>query len=89
MWRDTRWGMLQVVGIVRSQSAGEASLRTSRQSLLDMLFEELLLRAEGIIRRGLVKGYRYVEQNIGAVRGKIMLDTKWKRRSTTHLRTPT
>jgi 5-methylcytosine-specific restriction enzyme subunit McrC len=79
MWRDALWGMLQRVGIVKSQSAGEASLRTSRQSLLDALFEELLLRADVIARRGFAKGYRHTQQNIDAVRGRIMFAEQTKR----------
>ena len=79
MWRDVLWGMLQIVGIVRSQSAEETSLRTSWKSLLDALFEELLLRSDVIVRRGLTKEYRHKKQSIDAVRGRIMLAEYAKR----------
>jgi 5-methylcytosine-specific restriction enzyme subunit McrC len=78
-WRDALWGMLQLVGVVRSRTAGNAFLRTAHFSLLDMLFCEFLSRVEEIVKRGLSKGYLQDEGNLGTVRGKIVFSDHTKR----------
>jgi 5-methylcytosine-specific restriction enzyme subunit McrC len=78
-WRDALIGMLQIAGVVRSRSAGNASLRTSHSSLLDVLFGDLLARVDEIVRRGLYKGYHHSEANLGMIRGKIVFGQHVKR----------
>lgn len=78
IWRDALWEMLQFVGVVRSQTAGDAFLRTAHYSLLDMLFGEFLSRVEVILKKGLSKGYLHDEGNLGTVRGKIVFSKHTK-----------
>lgn len=78
-WRNALWDMLQAVGVVRSTTAGDASLRTSTRSLLDTLFDEFLARTDEIVVNGLAKGYVHQEANIGMVRGKIVFNEHIKR----------
>ncbi len=78
-WRNALLDMLAVAGIVRSHSAGDASLRTIHHSLLDVLFSEFIARVDEILKSGLSKGYIHEETNLGMVRGKIVFGEHSKR----------
>jgi len=70
-WRRILLRLLGVAGYLDVRSLDEATLGTQRWTILDVLFAQFLDSVEILIREGLVKRYRSVLRNRGAVKGRI------------------
>ena len=64
--RECRW--LQV------DAPEKATLRYKPNSILEAYIELFLLKCEEIVRQGLVKKYRTIDQNSGALKGRLLVD---------------
>lgn len=66
MLRECRW--LQV------DAPEKATLRYKPNSILEAYIELFLQKCEEIVRQGLVKKYRLIDKNSGALKGKLLID---------------
>jgi len=78
-YRRALYRMLQVSGHISARIVGKASVKLAEASLLDIFYEEYLRRVEELIRSGLVKQYRTTEENVQALRGRILFGESAKR----------
>lgn len=73
VWRAALLDMLQVAADIRLESPESASQQMGRSSLLDMIALRFVQEVEGLLRAGLVKGYRDQEENGATYRGRLMV----------------
>jgi 5-methylcytosine-specific restriction enzyme subunit McrC len=71
-WRDTLIGMLHKVGSFHIHAPTSSALKVKPNTILDLYFELLIDEAERILRQGLIKRYRKVDLQSGALNGSIL-----------------
>lgn len=80
-WHDALVKMLKYTQKVRSYSTTDSSLSYSKQSLLDLYFEQFLHEVEVLFKEGLRKKYRHKEGNLNKLKGRIVFNEHVKRNS--------
>jgi 5-methylcytosine-specific restriction enzyme subunit McrC len=73
VWREGLLDMLRVAFDIRLEHPDAASQETGRSSLLDMIALRFVEEVMGLLREGLVKGYRDEEENGATFRGRLMV----------------
>jgi len=71
-WRDILIGMLRVVSGFEIKSTSSSNLKIRPNTILDLYFEMFLKEVEYLIRIGLIKKYRKIEENVNALKGSII-----------------
>jgi 5-methylcytosine-specific restriction enzyme subunit McrC len=70
-WQRILVSLLREAGYMDVRAVDEACLRLQDTTLLDLLFSQYLDSVEQLLREGLVKRYRSVTRDRGAVKGRI------------------
>lgn len=70
-WRRILLSLLRVAGYLDVRAVDEARLGTRQSTLLDIVFSQYLDSLDLLLREGLVRRYRTVSRERGAVKGKI------------------
>ncbi|MEL7554909.1 MAG: hypothetical protein AAGU26_01930 [bacterium] len=70
-WRRILLSLLDAAGYFDLRAGDLARLELQHHTLLDILFEHYLDSVEGLLKEGLVKRYRSVSKNRGAIKGRI------------------
>jgi len=70
-WQRILISLLREAGYMDVRAVDESRLRLQETTLLDLLFSQYLDSVEQLLREGLVKRYRSVSRDRGAVKGRI------------------
>jgi len=71
-WSNALLAMLSVAYDLPLEESGFASHDTTEESLLDVYACYFIRLVEGLVRGGLVKGYRRIREKLPAMRGKVI-----------------
>jgi 5-methylcytosine-specific restriction enzyme subunit McrC len=77
-----RWILLQMVATLRGMRLDldrTAWLRLQQHSILELFFHAFLSEAQALVREGLLRSYRMVRKDRGAVRGRILVQEDLRR----------
>ncbi len=74
-WRGVLVGMLRAVGDLPVAAPTEAALDLRHDDLLQLYFELFVRECETLLRRGLVRQYRRVQDDQLALRGRLVMAT--------------
>lgn len=80
-WRDALLDMLRVAFGIRLVHPGDANLELHSWTLLDVYIDRFLGLVEELLRRGLVRGYRQVQENRATFRGRLVVAQNVRRNS--------
>lgn len=72
-WRDALLDMLRVASGVRLVHPTDANQELRSWTLLDVYIDRFLSLVEALLHRGLVRGYRRVQENRPAFRGRLVV----------------
>lgn len=70
-WKGVLLQMLQACGKLRAETYGAANVRRQHLNLLEVYFEIFLTEVNDLIRKGLIKQYRYQTKNVTSLKGKL------------------
>lgn len=70
-WRNVLLKMLAVSGEIKLESVSESMLKKRYNSLLELYYDMYLKEVSKILRKGLIKKYRYQTANVNALKGRI------------------
>lgn len=73
-WRNALLSMLHECKLIKLESLTNAFLKLKSSSLVDLYFDVFLTEVEKLLRQGLSKKYRRIENNIDALKGKLSLN---------------
>lgn len=71
-WHDALVSMLRECKLIRLDSISNAKLKLKSASILDLYYDVFLTETERLVRQGLQKSYRNVEENLNKIKGKIL-----------------
>ena len=71
-WRNFMLQMLKKCGFINVTSLTHADLKLRNTSLLDIYIHEYLKESNLILKRGLRKKYRFIENNTGTLKGRLL-----------------
>jgi len=71
-WKNLMLQMLKKSGFINITSISNADLRLRNTSLLDIYIQEYLKEVSLLLRKGLRKKYRLVEENTGVLKGRLL-----------------
>ena len=72
-WRDVLLKMLCQVYKLNIRSIGQTSQRLQKSSILDLFIMRFLDETERLVHTGLIKAYRKEDENLPALKGKLLL----------------
>ena len=72
-WREGLLEMLRVAGGLALERLPEAAQRLAQRPLLELIARAYLVEVEALLREGLAKGYRAVEDNRAVFRGRLLV----------------
>ncbi|MFD2143974.1 McrC family protein [Mucilaginibacter antarcticus] len=72
-WQSILIDMLKVCHLINTPSISDAHLKTRSNSILDLYIERFINEINALIRQGLIKKYRKVEDNCHALKGKLLV----------------
>lgn len=78
-WHRVLLDMLRVAGNIKIDTPDRASLNVQHRSLLELLVKRLLRLCADLLRQGLAKGYRTVEENRSQFRGRLLVSEHLRR----------
>lgn len=73
-WRGVLLEMLKACGKNGAQTAGDANVKRQNFNLLEVYFEDFLLKVEKLLHNGLIKQYRRKSGNVKALKGKLVFN---------------
>jgi len=71
-WHDALLSMLRECKLIKLDAISNAKLKLRSASILDLYYDYFLTQTERILKRGLQKRYRQVQENLKKVKGKIV-----------------
>ena len=71
-WHNALINMLHECKLIKLNAISNAKLKLNSASILDLYYDLFLSETETIIKHGLRKNYRKVEENINKLKGKIL-----------------
>ena len=78
-WHDALLKMIKIAKGIKPYQSSDASVKLSRQSLLDIYFEQFLMECRNLMSSGFRKKYSFDEGNLTAIKGKILFSQNLKR----------
>lgn len=72
LWRDVLLQMLRICKRIQIDSVSETNLRKRPNSILEIYYEMFINEVDYLIKRGLIKKYRRQQNNLNALKGKIV-----------------
>lgn len=72
LWQSVLLNMLRVCKHIQVDSVSETGLKKKHNSILDVYFEIFLNEVEQLVKKGLIKKYKRVENNQLALKGKLI-----------------
>ena len=78
-WHGALVKMLKFTQRIRSYSTTESTLSISKQSLLDLYFDQYMHEVDKLLKEGLKKKYRFKEGNLNKLKGRIVFNSHIKR----------
>lgn len=70
-WQKVLIGMIKTVNAFDVKHTENANLNIKHNSILELYFEMFIIEVERLLHLGLIKKYRKVEGNLGALKGKL------------------
>lgn len=78
-WRDVLLDMLRACHLLRIETMNNAHLKLRSNSILDMYVELFINEVEALLRQGLTKKYRRIENNQPALRGALQFQQHFQK----------
>ncbi|MBT4969317.1 MAG: restriction endonuclease, partial [Bacteroidetes bacterium] len=80
-WHDALISMLNECKLIKLDAITNARLKLKSCSVLDLFYDHFLTETEKIIKQGLRKNYRTIEENLSKLKGKILFTNHIKKNS--------
>jgi len=72
-WQSILLDMLRVCSLINTPSVSDAHLKTRNNSILDLYIERFITEVNTLMRQGLIKKYRKIENSSTALKGKLLI----------------
>ncbi|MBA5245770.1 restriction endonuclease [Marnyiella aurantia] len=72
LWQSVLLNMLRVCKKIQVDTVSETGLKRKNNSILDVYFEIFLTEVEQLVKKGLIKKYRRIQNNQLALKGKLV-----------------